>query len=162
MSAIGLVALLVRDYDEALGYFVGTLGFALLEDTDLGGGKRWVRVAPGAGTGTALLLARAIDRAQGRRVGDQAGGRVFLFLHTDDCRRDHARLLARGVAFEEAPRDEPYGVVAVFRDLYGNRWDLIEPRPARPRPVPALDAAAGSVINGARGSRRGGALMGER
>lgn len=128
---LGLVALLVRDYDEALRYFTGALGFALVEDTDLGAGKRWVRVAPPGG-GPALLLARAIGARQRRRVGDQAGGRVFLFLETDDCRRDHRRLSAGGVAFEEAPRAEPYGVVAVFRDLYGNRWDLIEPAGARP------------------------------
>jgi len=122
------VALLVRDYDEAIAWYTGTLGFALLEDTPLGDGKRWVRVAPPGADGTSLLLARAANPAQSGRVGDQAGGRVGWFLHTDDFDRDHAALHARGVRFAEAPRTEPYGRVAVFEDLYGNRWDLLEPR----------------------------------
>lgn len=128
--ALAAVALLVRDYDEAIRWFTGALGFALLEDTPLAGGKRWVRVAPAAG-GAALLLARAAGPAQEARVGDQAGGRVWLFLETDDFARDHAAFSARGVRFAEPPRHEPYGTVAVFLDLYGNRWDLIEraPRP---------------------------------
>lgn len=130
------VALLVPDYDEALAYYRDVLGFAVLADEPLGGGKRWVLVAPAPGpadgpaggpAGTALLLARAATPAQAARVGDQAGGRVFLFLHTNDFARDHAAFVARGVQFAEAPRREPYGTVAVFTDRYGNRWDLVEP-----------------------------------
>ena len=121
------VALLVRDYDEAIAWYVDVLGFALLQDEALAGGKRWVLVAPTGGRGTALLLARAATPAQAAHVGDQAGGRVFLFLHTDDFARDHAAMQARGVRFVEAPRHEAYGTVAVFEDLYGNRWDLVEP-----------------------------------
>ena len=121
------VALLVRDYDEAIAWYVDVLGFALLQDEALAGGKPWVLVAPAGGRGTALLLARAATPAQAAHVGDQAGGRVFLFLHTDDFARDHAAMGARGVRFVEAPRQEAYGTVAVFEDLYGNRWDLVEP-----------------------------------
>lgn len=121
------IALVVADYDDAIAFYVGKLGFDLVEDTPLGGGKRWVRVRP-AGGGTALLLARADGETQRARVGDQTGGRVFLFLQTDDFARDHALYSARGVRFVEAPRHEPYGSVAVFEDLYGNRWDLIEPK----------------------------------
>ena len=124
--AIGSVALVVRDYDEAVAYFTHALGFELIEDTPLGGGKRWVRVGPPDG-GTALLLAKATTPDQLARVGDHAGGRDFLFLHTDDFARDHAAMTARGVRFAEAPRRESYGTVAVFEDLYGNRWDLIGP-----------------------------------
>jgi len=123
---IGDVALLVRDYDEAIAFFVDKLGFALLENADLGGGKRWVRVAPPGGAGTALLLARAVGPEQQRHVGNQSGGRVFLVLHPDDFARDHAAMKARGVSFAEEPRHESYGTVAVFVDLYGNRWDLVE------------------------------------
>lgn len=126
MSRIGAVSLLVRDYDEALAFYVGTLGFEPVEDSDLGGGKRWVTVRPRGGE-TSLLLARATTDAQRARIGDQAGGRVWLFLETDDFARDHAAWTAAGVVFREAPRHEPYGVVAVFEDLYGNAWDLIEP-----------------------------------
>jgi catechol 2,3-dioxygenase-like lactoylglutathione lyase family enzyme len=125
--AIAHVALLVRDYDEAIAWYVDVLGFALREDVALGDGKRWVLVAPPGAAGTALLLARAVGLAQVARVGDQTGGRIFLFLHTDDFARDHAAMRARGVRFVEAPRHEPYGTVAVFEDLYGNRWDLVEP-----------------------------------
>ncbi len=132
MPSIHSVALLVRDYDEAIAFFTGRLGFALVEDTALGGGKRWVRVAPPGGGGTALLLARAATAEQERRVGDQAGGRVFLFLHTDDFWRDYRAMTARGVRFTEEPRREAYGTVAVFLDLYGNRWDLVQPRAAEP------------------------------
>lgn len=124
-QAIAQVALLVRDYDEAIRFFTEALGFRLLEDTPLGGGKRWVRVAPVGQSGAVLLLAKAVTPAQADRVGDQTGGRVWLFLETDDFWRDYEAMRARGVAFEEAPRAEPYGTVAVFRDLYGNRWDLI-------------------------------------
>lgn len=123
------VALLVRDYDEALAFFTQALGFDLIEDTDLGGGKRWVIVRPpGAAETAALLLARAATPEQEAAVGNQAGGRVFLFLHTDDFARDHARMRAHGVRFVEESRDEAYGTVAVFLDLYGNRWDLLQPK----------------------------------
>lgn len=122
------VALLVRDYDEALAFFTQALGFDLIEDTDLGGGKRWVLVRPPGAVETALLLARAATPEQEAAVGNQAGGRVFLFLHTDDFARDHARMRTHGVRFIEEPRDEAYGTVAVFLDLYGNRWDLLQPK----------------------------------
>jgi catechol 2,3-dioxygenase-like lactoylglutathione lyase family enzyme len=122
-----LTALLVCDYDEAIAFYVGKLGFTLSADTDQGGGKRWVVVTPGA-DGPGLLLAKAAGQDQAARIGDQTGGRVFMFLETDDFARDHARMAAAGVHFLEAPRHEPYGVVAVFEDLYGNRWDLIEPQ----------------------------------
>ena len=128
MTRIGLVALVVGDYDEALSFFVERLGFELVDDTPLGGGKRWVVVGPRGG-GTALLLARAADPEQRASIGNQTGGRVAFFLETDDFAADHARLLAAGVRFLEAPRSEPYGTVAVFEDLYGNRWDLVEHRP---------------------------------
>jgi catechol 2,3-dioxygenase-like lactoylglutathione lyase family enzyme len=117
----------VRDYDEALAFYVGVLGFELLEDTALSGGKRWVRVRPAGSTGAAILLARAVDDAQRASVGRQTGGRVFVFLDTDDLARDHARLVERGVKFVRAPSVESYGTVAVFEDLYGNLFDLIEP-----------------------------------
>jgi len=126
MSHIGAISVLVRDYDAAIAFYVGTLGFTLSEDTDMGGGKRWVRVTPKGGQ-TSLLLARATTPDQIARVGDQAGGRVWLFLETDDLLRDHAAWTAAGVHFREAPRHEPYGRVVVFEDLYGNAWDLIEP-----------------------------------
>ena len=125
---IALVSLLVREYDEAIDYFVHTLGFDLVEDTRLDETKRWVVVAPAGDDGTGLLLARADTSAQRERVGDQTAGRVSLFLHTDDFDGDHARMLAAGVTFLEAPRQEAYGKVAVFQDLYGNRWDLIQPQ----------------------------------
>lgn len=125
---INLTTLLVRDYDEAIGFYVGKLGFALTADTEQGGGKRWVVVSP-TGGGSGLLLAKATDPKQAARIGDQTGGRVFLFLQTDDFDGDHARMQAAGVRFLEPPRHEPYGVVAVFEDLYGNTWDLIEPKP---------------------------------
>ena len=122
-----LTALLVRNYDEAIAFYVGKAGFTLSADTDEGGGKRWVVVTPPGG-GPGLLLAKASGPDQAARVGDQTGGRVFLFLETDDFARDHTRMSRAGVRFLEAPRHEPYGVVAVFEDLYGNRWDLIEPQ----------------------------------
>jgi len=123
---LGSIALLVRDYDEAIAYYTHSLGFSLLEDTALGGGKRWVRVAPPGARETSLLLAKAVGERQVAQVGDQMGGRVGFFLHTDDFRRDHAAMSARGVKFVESPRQEAYGSVAVFEDLYGNRWDLLE------------------------------------
>lgn len=123
------VVLLVRDYDEAKAYYTGVLGFTLLEDTDMGAGKRWLVVAPPGARETHLVLARAATPEQRARIGDQAGGRVLLFLHTDDFARDFQAFSARGVKFLEAPRHETYGSVAVFEDLYGNRWDLIERKP---------------------------------
>ncbi len=125
-SIISAVTLVVDDYDAAIDWYTQRVGFSLLEDTDLGDGKRWVRVAP-TGGGVALLLAQASGDSQRAAVGKQTGGRVFLFLQTDDFWRDHVRFEANGVHFVEAPREEPYGTVAVFEDLYGNRWDLIEP-----------------------------------
>ena len=112
-----------------MAYFVGRLGFHLVEDTPLSDGKRWVLVAPPGARETALILARAVGPEQEEVVGRQGGGRVFLFLHTDDFARDHAAFRERGVRFVEAPRTEVYGTVAVFEDLYGNRWDLIQPHP---------------------------------
>lgn len=125
---LGSVTFLGRDYDEAVAFFTRQLRFELAEDTPLGGGKRWVRVAPPGSAGPALLLARAATPEQAAAVGNQAGGRVFLFLHTDDFAHDHAEMQARGVRFLEEPRHETYGTVAVFADLYGNKWDLLQPR----------------------------------
>jgi len=125
---LGSIALVVSDYDEAIDWYTRSLGFVLIEDTPLGNGKRWVVVSPSRSSETRILLARAVGETQRAAIGRQAGGRVFLFLHTDDFDRDHAVFLARGVRFLEAPRDEPYGRVAVFEDLHGNRWDLLEPR----------------------------------
>ncbi|MFD5101556.1 VOC family protein [Streptomyces albidochromogenes] len=128
MQHIALVTLVVRDYDEAVAFYTGALGFGLAEDSDRGDGSRWVVVRPpGSADGTGLLLARAKDDEQRARVGGQTGGRVGFFLHTDDFARDHARMTAAGVRFLEEPRHEPYGSVAVFEDLYGNRWDLLQP-----------------------------------
>jgi catechol 2,3-dioxygenase-like lactoylglutathione lyase family enzyme len=128
-QTIANVTLVVRDYDEAIAWYTQALGFDLLEDTALGGGKRWVRVAPKGPAATALLLACADGETQRARIGDPAGGRVAFFLHTDDFKRDFDAMTVRGVHFLERPRHEPYGTVAVFEDLYGNRWDLLEPRP---------------------------------
>lgn len=125
MQRLALTALLVRDYDEAIAFYVGKVGFDLVEDTDMGGDKRWVVVRP-PGSDAAILLAKAVGK-QSASIGDQAGGRVFLFLHTDDFAADHARMTAAGVRFLEPPRHEPYGSVAVFEDLYGTRLDLIQP-----------------------------------
>ena len=127
MPDLALSTLVVRDYDEAIAFYTGALGFELREDTPLGAGKRWVVVAPAGSTGGGILLAEAADTQQRARVGDQTGGRVAFFLHTDDFARDHERMTAAGVHFVGAPRHESYGTVAVFEDLYGNRWDLIEP-----------------------------------
>ena len=136
---LALTTLLVRDYDEGIAFFVDTLGFTLVEDTPLvtaGDGcaeKRWVVVAPPGDGGGALLLAVPTDDTQVAAIGRQAGGRVFLFLQTDDFRRDHALYRSRGVRFVRGePREEPYGTVAVFEDVSGNLWDLIEPREADP------------------------------
>ncbi|AXG80974.1 VOC family protein [Streptomyces paludis] len=140
MSSLALITLVVNDYDEAIAFYTDALGFELAEDTDRGDGSRWVVVRPrpaapaaaahapaAAPASTGLLLARAKDDAQRASVGAQTGGRVGFFLHTDDFARDHARMLAAGVRFLEEPRHEPYGSVAVFEDLYGNRWDLLQP-----------------------------------
>lgn len=127
---IGTITLVVADYDAAIAWYTGKLGFELLEDEPRENGKRWVRVAPpGAAhpsAGTALLLAQAANEEQRNRIGDQTGGRVGFFLHTDDFKRDFARMTAKGVRFVEVPRNEAYGQVVVFEDLYGNRWDLLE------------------------------------
>jgi catechol 2,3-dioxygenase-like lactoylglutathione lyase family enzyme len=127
-QSIGYVALVVRDYDEAIAYFTNALGFEMVEDTLLGGGKRWVLLAPPGSVETRLLIAQASTPEQTARVGDQTGGRVSFFLHTDDFQRDYREMNARGVKFCESPRDESYGTVAVFEDLYGNRWDLLQLR----------------------------------
>ena len=120
------IAIVVRDYDEAIDWYTRVLGFELLEDTPMAPGKRWVLVRP-RGSHASLLLAKAANEQQSSRIGNQTGGRVFLFLHTDDFRRDYANYLASGVKFvEQQPRYEAYGMVIVFEDLYGNRWDLIE------------------------------------
>ena len=128
--SLGLITFVVGDYDEAVSYFVNALGFAVVEDADLGDGKRWVVVAPADrsdGRGAALLLAHASTESERARIGDQTGGRVGFFLATDDIWRDHERMRAAGVAFLESPRHEKYGTVVVFQDLYGNRWDLVQP-----------------------------------
>jgi predicted enzyme related to lactoylglutathione lyase len=126
--SIATATLVVADYDEAITFYCEKLGFALFSDTNLGDGKRWVTVGPAGGTGARLLLARVDGGRQADAVGNQTGGRVAFFLETDDFERDHRAMLDRGVKFLEAPRSEPYGRVAVFEDLYGNRWDLIEPK----------------------------------
>jgi catechol 2,3-dioxygenase-like lactoylglutathione lyase family enzyme len=127
-QSLGLTALLVRDYDEALDFYVRVLGFKLLEDTYIPAqDKRWVVVAPAGSAESALLLARAVTAEQSARIGNQSGGRIFLFLYTDDFWRDYRTYRARGVVFVREPKQERYGIVAVFEDLYGNRWDLLEP-----------------------------------
>ena len=127
---IGYVALVVREYDEAIAYYTEKLGFRLVEDSPSqdrqGRDKRWVLVAPQGSSGTSILLARAANPEEASRIGNQTGGRVFLFLHTDDFWQDYRAMIARGVKFIREPRDEPYGTVAVFKDLYGNQWDLLQ------------------------------------
>jgi len=131
-QTIGHISLLVRDYDEAIAFFTKKLGFELIEDSAsidrLGGYKRWVVVCPHGSRGTNILLARASGPEEERRIGNQTGGRVFLFLHTDDFWRDYKAMIARGVKFCREPKEEAYGTVAVFEDLYGNKWDLLQPR----------------------------------
>jgi catechol 2,3-dioxygenase-like lactoylglutathione lyase family enzyme len=124
--SIACVSLVVRDYDEAIAFYTGPLGFRLVEDTRISDSKRWVVVAPQEAGGTGLVLAKAANPRQQGRIGDQTGGRVGFFLHTDDFVRDHGAMKSRGVRFVEEPRTEPYGTVAIFEDLYGNRWDLLE------------------------------------
>jgi catechol 2,3-dioxygenase-like lactoylglutathione lyase family enzyme len=126
-QTIARIAILVPDYDEGVAFYCDRLGFDLIEDTDLGGGKRWVLARPKGATETAVLLAKAGGERQQAAIGNQTGGRVGFFLFTDDFARDHAAMLAAGVAFLEAPRHEPYGTVAVFTDPFGNRWDLLQP-----------------------------------
>lgn len=128
MPHIAHFALVVRNYDEAIAYYTQMLGFELADDTPLGDGKRWVLIAPPGARETHILLVKAASEEQASHIGNQTGGRVFVFLHTDDFRRDYDALKTRGVKFIEAPRVEPYGDVAVFEDLYGNRWDLVQPR----------------------------------
>ena len=123
------IAIVVDDYDRAIDYYTNTLGFELIEDSPRENGKRWVLVAPAGRCGANLLLARAANPEQSSRIGNQTGGRVFLFLHTDDFARDYASYVERGVEFTESPRDEAYATVVVFRDIYGNLWDLIQPKP---------------------------------
>lgn len=127
MPSIATVTLVVADYDPAIRFYRDLLGFTLHQDAPLGGGKRWVVVGPPGERGARLLLARAEGEAQRAAIGRQTGGRVGFFLETDDFARDHAAFVARGVRFLEAPRREPYGTVAVFEDLHGNRWDLLQP-----------------------------------
>lgn len=128
-QSIGQVAVVVRDYDEALSFYIGTLGFSLVEDTYVPEqDKRWVVVSPPGATESRLLLARAASGEQATRIGNQTGGRVFLFLFTDDFWRDYRSYKAKGVTFIREPREEPYGTFAVFQDLYGNLWDLLQPR----------------------------------
>jgi catechol 2,3-dioxygenase-like lactoylglutathione lyase family enzyme len=125
-QTLGYVALVVRDYDEALAFFTQSLRFKVIEDTVLSKEKRWILVRPPHSQGASLVLAKATTPEQASRIGNQAGGRVFLFLHTDDFWRDYREMTARGVNFRETPRDETYGMVAVFEDLYGNKWDLVQ------------------------------------
>jgi catechol 2,3-dioxygenase-like lactoylglutathione lyase family enzyme len=128
-QSIGLVSVVVRDYDEALNFFVGVLGFTLVEDTYVPEqSKRWVVVSPPGSTESSVLLARASTPEQETRIGRQTGGRVFLFLYTDDCWRDYESLRAKGVVFVRDPKEHPYGIVAMFKDLYGNLWDLLQPK----------------------------------
>ena len=126
MTHIGLITVVVRNYDDAIAFYTDKVGFELIEDTDLGDGKRWVIVGPKGATETRILLAQARGERQTCVIGDQTGGRVGFFLNSDDFARDHERMTKAGVHFLEAPRNEPYGTVAVFEDLYGNKWDLIE------------------------------------
>jgi len=124
---IAHLTLVVKDYDEAIAFYTQQLSFTLVEDTVLSDAKRWVRVAPQGSNGCCLLLAKAADEAQESRIGNQTGGRVFLFLYTDDLERDYRQMKEKGVTFVREPVKEVYGTVAVFKDLYGNLWDLLEP-----------------------------------
>jgi len=134
-QTIAHLSLVVRNYDEALEFYTKKLGFHLLQDTPLPGNKRWLLVAPPDSRGAALLLAEADSPEQTFAIGNQTGGRVFLFLHTDDFWRDYKAYQSRGVRFLETPREEPYGTVAVFQDLYGNKWDLLQPADPINRPT---------------------------
>jgi catechol 2,3-dioxygenase-like lactoylglutathione lyase family enzyme len=127
---IGAVSLVVRDYDEAISFYTQTLHFELVEDIDMGGGKRWVTVSAPGSSETRLLLAKAVTPEQESHIGNQTGGRVFLFLYTDDFWRDYEEMKSKGIRFLEEPRNETYGTVVVFEDLYGNKWDLLESKPS--------------------------------
>ena len=131
-QSVAMVSLVVRDYDEAIRFFVGALGFVLIEDLPVPEqGKRWIVVAPRGAGQVRVLLARASTPEQHSRVGNQTGGRVFLFLHTDNFWRDYEAYKESGIAFVREPKEEPYGTVAVFKDLYGNLWDLVQPKASR-------------------------------
>ncbi|OED79962.1 glyoxalase [Vibrio cyclitrophicus ZF65] len=123
---IGNIALVVENYDDAIEFYTKKLQFTLVEDTDLGGGKRWVQVSPPNSNGTNLLIAQASNEEQNKAIGNQTGGRVFLFLQTNDFWRDYELMKAKGVVFDEEPREEAYGTVVVFQDLYGTKWDLLQ------------------------------------
>ncbi|MEZ8634215.1 VOC family protein [Vibrio cyclitrophicus] len=123
---IGNIALVVENYDDAIEFYTKKLQFTLVEDTDLGGGKRWVQVSPPNSNGTNLLIAQASNEEQNKAIGNQTGGRVFLFLQTNDFWRDYELMKAKGVVFNEEPREEAYGTVVVFQDLYGTKWDLLQ------------------------------------
>jgi len=133
-QTLAQITLMVRDYDEAIAFLAQKLGFLLLEDSLMPDGKRWVVLKPNGSSSTTLLLAKAATPEQQNAIGNQAGGRVFLFLHTDDFWRDYHAMQSRGIKFLEAPREEPYGTVAVFEDLYSNKWDLLMPA-TNPRPT---------------------------
>jgi len=124
---LAAITLVVREYDEAIAYYTRALGFTVIEDTPMTDGKRWVVIAPSRSAGAHLLLAKAVNTEQESRIGNQTGGRVFLFLHTDDFYRDYNGMKTLGVEFIEEPRHEEYGTVVVFKDLYGNKWDLVGP-----------------------------------
>ncbi len=126
-QTLAMLALVVREYDEAITFFTDNLKFELFEDTDMGNGKRWVVIAPPGSSGSRILLAKANNLEQEKTIGNQTGGRVFLFLHTDDFWRDYNRMKTDGINFIEEPRHESYGTVVVFTDLYGNKWDFIQP-----------------------------------
>jgi len=152
-QSIAHVTVVVRDYDEAIAFYVGILKFALLEDTALSDSKRWVVVAPPGSEGTSLLLAKAATTQQHSRVGSQTGGRVSFFLRTDNFLRDYQEMKARGVQFVEEPRNESYAIVAIFKDLYGNRWDLLEmktpnqpPNPTSPSITPPAGAGGAPPV----------------
>jgi catechol 2,3-dioxygenase-like lactoylglutathione lyase family enzyme len=135
MQTIGYITLVVRDYDEAIAYFTQTLGFSLIEDSPSkdrqGRNKRWVLISPPGSTGTQILLAKASSEEEETRIGNQTGSRVFLFLQTDNFRRDYNAMRAKGVKFTREPKEEQYGTVAVFEDLYGNKWDLLQTKESR-------------------------------
>jgi len=128
MKHIALITYLVREYAEAITWFQNALGFVLFEDTDMGGGKRWIVIGPDSNSGARFLLAKAVTPEQIAQIGKAAGGRVAFFLHTSDFQTEQKSMLKAGVKFVEAPRHEPYGTVAVFEDLYANRWDLLQPK----------------------------------
>lgn len=125
---LGYISVLVPDYDAGIAFYTGKMGFNLLEDTDLGSGKRWVLVQPSGNAGTALVLAQAVTEKEKAMIGQQGAGRVWLFLHTDDFYRDYHRYREQGITFLEEPREESYATVAVFQDKFGNKWDLLEPK----------------------------------